>query len=191
MYVNHDLSERTSEFKSKSPVFHEDRALLGETETIAEKQTSFTNLLVTSSSKFSWSPVLGLTCPYLVHRENNYLSSRLQDTSFTFLKIHFPHIWDYIASTKLLFIIQVWVLKVESHTCYLKNKTKQKNLWGGVTKMIKIYCIKMNSDSVSNTLQLLWHLHCAGQEDRPVLTIHRNSFVMLLRTPVYRETKFS
>lgn len=137
MYVNHDLSEGTSEFKSKSSVFHEDRALLGETETIAETQTSFTNLLVTSSSKFSWSPVLGLTCPYLVHRENNYLSSKLQHTSFTFLKIHFPHIWDYIASTKLLFIIQVWVLKVESHTCYLKNKTKQKNLWGGVTKMIK------------------------------------------------------
>lgn len=125
MYVNHDLREGTSEFKSKSPVFHEDRALLGETETIAETQTSFTNLLVTSSSKFSWSPVLGLTCPYLIHRENNYLSSRLQDMSFTFLKIHFPHIWDYIASTKLLFIIQVWVWKVESHTCYLKNKTKK------------------------------------------------------------------
>lgn len=100
--------------------------VLGKTETTAETETSFTNLSVTFSSKFSWSPVLGLTCSYLVQCENYHLSSKLQETSLTFLKIHFPHILDYIAPTKLFRVTQVWVWKAKSHTCYSKNKKKNK-----------------------------------------------------------------
>lgn len=117
--------------------------------------------IIFSSNIWQFS-IFSITCLYFVQCKSYYLSSKLHGKITNLSSIHFPHILDYFAPSKLLAIVQFQFGRLKVTPAI---KKKQKTL-GGVKKIIKIHCIKMNSNSETNTLQLLWHLHFTSQEDR-------------------------